>query len=754
MTDIVLESIRVLVLGVILVCLWLAGRNGSARALDGWRHILAGFAFIFFGALLDITDNFPALNRFLVIGDTPYQAFLEKAAGSLVGLILIATGFWKWLRPISAIASMKKEKTELLAANEALELEIVERRRAEKALRSNKELLQNILDAIQDGITVLDGDLNILRENQTSEQWNSPFPSLAGRKCHEAYHGRTTPCDDCPSLRALREGTGQMKTAYMTGAEGEERWFDLFAYPISDASGSPAGVVEIARDISDRVLSEQALKKAREEAEKARRAAEVANRAKSEFLASMSHELRTPLNAILGYAQILQQDQEMGEKQRDGLDTIQQSGEHLLTLLNDILDLSKIEAGRMELEPGEFRLETFLKNIVDIFQVKAGQKRIRFSYDAPVSLPEAVKGDEVRLRQVLFNLLGNAVKFTARGVVTFRIGERGGASGAHEPPHVQPARARNEYAPIPLFFEIEDTGPGIDEDDLETIFSPFKQVGSRLGKSQGSGLGLAISKRLVDMMGGALTVESVLGEGSIFRIDIDLPPVYSMTEVAEPKNSPIIGYGGPRRKVLVVDDASENRELLSFLLKPLGFDVSEAVNGREGVEKAGETSPDLIFMDRYMPEMDGLEATRRIRAFSPPLDVIIIAISASAFGEDRRKSLEAGCDDFVTKPFNINDVREKLRRYLSLEWIHEEKEPRADETREPTPSIQPPPADDLEMLISFAKVGDIRAIRGCAERIEGTHPEFKPFAAELNRLAKSFQIDRVRGLLNSFVKTK
>ncbi len=750
MSDIVLESLRAAAVGVILVCLWLAGRNGDVRATKGWKYILAGFALIFFGTIMDITDNFPVLNRFVLIGDTEYQAFLEKVAGYLVGFILLAAGFWKWLPAISSFGSMKKEKTELLATNEALEQEVAERRRAEKALRSNKDLLQNILDAIQDGITVLDRDLNILGENRTSEGWNSPFPSISGRKCHEAYHGRSSPCDACPSILALREGTQQTKTACMTGSDGEKRWFDLYAYPIPDASGVAAGVVEIARDISDQVRSEKALQKAREAAERARRTAEVANRAKSEFLASMSHELRTPLNAILGYAQILLQDREVGEKQRDGLNTIRQSGEHLLTLLNDILDLSRIEAGRMELELREFHLESFLKNIVDIFQVKAEQKKIRFTYEAPANLPEAVKGDEVRLRQVLFNLLGNAIKFTTRGEVIFRAGGGNDPSGAHGRSRVSPPRSPRVHSLVPVFFEIEDTGPGIKSDDFDTIFSPFKQVGSRLGKSQGSGLGLAISKRLVDMMSGSLTVESVFGKGATFRIDIDLPPVYSLTEVAKPKRSPVIGYKGPRRKVLVVDDTSENRGLLSFLLRPIGFKVVEAVNGREGVEKAGEVAPDLIFMDRYMPEMDGLEASRRIRAFSPPLDVVIIAISAAAFGEDRRKSLDAGCDDFVTKPFNINDVLDKLRRYLNLEWIHEEQKPRADEPGESPPSIQPPPADELDVLIGLAKVGDIRALRGCAEKMERSAPELKPFALELNRLAKSFQIDAIREMLTSF----
>jgi len=398
--------------------------------------------------------------------------------------------------------------------------------------------------------------------------------------------------------------------------------------------------VAIARDVTERKQAEAALREAKE-------AAEVANRAKSAFLACMSHELRTPLNGILGYAQILQWDDNLTAEQQEGIEIIQSSGEYLLTLINDVLDLSKIEAERLELMLSEFQFYDFLKGINDLFHVRTKEKGIVFHYHALTQLPNRVYGDETRLRQIIINLLSNAVKFTEAGEVNFKV-----SFDCHQ-----------------IRFQVEDTGIGIVSEEIDNIFLPFQQVGDKNYQVQGTGLGLAISKKLVDMMGGVLRVESTLGQGTTFWLNIDLPEV-SNENALQPEQRVIIGIEGTPCKILVVDDIKENRSLLVKLLSPLGFEIVEACNGQDSVEKAQQYQPDLILMDLIMPEMDGFEATRQIKKYPQLKEVPIIAISASAFDFHQQQSQEAGCNDFIAKPFKTDVLIEKLHQHLNLKWIY------------------------------------------------------------------------------------
>jgi signal transduction histidine kinase len=383
----------------------------------------------------------------------------------------------------------------------------------------------------------------------------------------------------------------------------------------------------------------------------ARLAAEAASRAKSEFLASMSHELRTPLNAVLGYAQLLTRGGGLSPRQARGLDVIHQSGQHLLALINDILDLARIEAGRTELNPQPVNLSSCLQTVVNLMQVKASEKQLAFVFDAGAGLPHAVLVDERRLRQVLLNLLGNAIKFTDSGRVTLRVG-------------TEPRGA----AQVQLRLEVEDTGVGMRAEDLGRIFKPFEQVGDVQRRSGGTGLGLAITRALVNDMGGQVQVSSEFGRGSLFQVELPLPVVQAADD-ARRSVPGAVRYQGPPRRVLVVDDVAANRALMSDFLTDAGFEVAQAADGEEMLSAARSFRPDLILVDRLMPTVDGVEATRRLRRDADLAAVPVIALSASASTDHRVACLQAGVNVFLTKPVSLETLQAHIGEQLGLQWI-------------------------------------------------------------------------------------
>ena len=381
--------------------------------------------------------------------------------------------------------------------------------------------------------------------------------------------------------------------------------------------------------------------------------AETANHAKSEFLANMSHELRTPLNAILGFAQLMQRDKILSSEQKKSLVTINHSGEHLLSLINDILDMSKIEARRTVLYAECFKLHNLLQNIQEMFQLKAAAKGLFLQFDLDSNLPSCIIADEGKLRQVLINLLSNAIKFTDTGGVTLGVF----FCSLHSC----------------LYFEVEDTGKGIAPEEIEQIFDPFVQTASGMQARSGTGLGLAISRQFVQLMGGDIYPTSTVKKGSTFSFDIEvtLPEIAAQT-CQETKRVVKIAPYQPNYRILVVDDRLENRDLLAKLLNTVGFDTQTASNGVEAIDIWEVWEPHLIWMDMRMAVMDGYAATRHIKAKSGNRQTVVIALTASAFEEQQLEIFAAGCDDLVHKPFREEVIFEKMSQYLGVEYIYEE----------------------------------------------------------------------------------
>ena len=452
---------------------------------------------------------------------------------------------------------------------------------------------------------------------------------------------------------------------------GKDIWLELSAVMI-EWEGKPA-TLSFATNITERRKLQESLNESMEESKRlqtiqferelqevlaARRHAEEATHAKSMFLANMSHEIRTPLNAILGFSQLMQRDKALSMESLEHLDIINRSGEHLLALINDILEISKIEAGRSNYVPVTFDLHSFIHDIERMFRLRTDARNLRFVLEKVGDIPRWVVTDEGKLRQILINLLGNAVKFTADGGIVLRL------KGTVE-----------QAGTVNLQFEVEDTGPGMSEEEVGRLFQAFEQTSSGK-KTGGTGLGLALCHGFVQIMNGSISVNSTVNKGSIFRFNIPVVEDSEEHVVHKEISRRVLRLkpGQDEIKILIVDDRETNRQLLSQLLAAVGFTTLDADNGEEAVSRTYEWQPQVVLMDMAMPVMDGYEATRHIKGNTETRNTTIIAITASAFEEDKQRIFAVGADAYLAKPFKDSELFENIARLTGAEYLYEENE--------------------------------------------------------------------------------
>ncbi|MBD2242302.1 ATP-binding protein [Nostoc sp. FACHB-888] len=505
---------------------------------------------------------------------------------------------------------------------------------------------------------------------------------------------------------------------------------------------SPVQLEAINRVLSSEIVERKRIEK---ELRVAEEVAQNSSQAKSEFLANMSHELRTPLNGILGYTQILQRTESLSDKGRKGLSIIYQCGSHLLTLINDVLDLSKIEARKLELYPVDFYLPAFIDSVTEICRIRAEQKVIAFHVELDPNLPTGIHADEKRLRQVLINLLSNAMKFTNQGSVTFKVQVIGKESNG------------NGKINYKIRFQVVDTGTGITPEQVEKIFQPFEQVGSQKRQSEGTGLGLAISQKIVLLMGGQIQVQSTLSKGSTFWFEAELPESKEWAKVSRVvEEGTIIGYQGQRRTILIADDKWENRSVIVNLLEPIGFTVVEASQGQEAWEQALAYKPDMIITDLVMPKLNGFELIERLRHSGPFKKIAVIASSASVFAIDQHKSIDVGADAFLPKPIEAEMLLEMLRQFLQLEWIFDVKVDAIKKIStggldKQNEEMIYPAKEVLQQLLELAQDGDIQNILELAEQISASNDNLDVFVQQLVQLASNFQIKRLENFIQEYI---
>jgi PAS domain S-box-containing protein len=566
-------------------------------------------------------------------------------------------------------------------------LDLTERMQMEVALQERERQYRDLVQIANCIILRWDTQGNIIFINQYGAEF---FCWLETELTGQSVMATIVPEWDSSGqdLQDLMQQICQQPDAFMINENenirqnGERVWINWANKPIFNEAGELIEILSIGTDITARKRYEEALAQKNIDLEAAKQAAEKANQVKSQFLANMSHELRTPLNAILGFAQVMQRTlkynpEQFQQESAEYLDIIQNSGNHLLSLINDVLDMAKIEAGKMVFSPDSCDVHQLLRSLIAMFQLKAQEKGLRLGFELAGDVPQWIETDQAKLRQILINLLSNAIKCTQTGEITLRV-----------------------WGKYTIYFEVEDTGCGITPEQLQKLFDPFYQVKTAQKYQEGTGLGLAITKTYIEQFGGEIQVKSTLGKGSIFQFYIPVTEAENLNPSATQSVLSIVGLASnqPSYRILVVEDQWENRVLLVELLKSLGFEqVREAINGLEAVKIFEDWQPHLIWMDMRMPVMDGYEATQRIRNSLKGQATAIIALTANALESEKQIVLSAGCDDFVHKPFQEQVICDKLRQHLGIEYIYDEQ-PVADCPQTQNPDVPPLTASRLSQL--------------------------------------------------------
>lgn len=575
---------------------------------------------------------------------------------------------------LSQARSLLEEQTiALRLANEQLQFEIAQHKQTEESLRKSEKGLaeaQHIaqigsweLDLLTDTLYWSDEIFSIFEIDQA--QFGASYEALL-----RIIHPEDRDAVNTAYTRSLESRKPYNITHRLLMSDGRIKYVLECCETFYATDGKPMRSVGTVQDITERILIESELERYRQHLETlveertadlsdAKELAEAANHAKSVFLANMSHELRTPLNAILGFSSLLRKEIQLSPAQHYKLDIINRSGEQLLSLINDVLEMAKIESGRVQLENAAFDLGGMVRDVIDMIEIKAKEKGLQLLIDQSSLFPRFIKGDEDRLRQVLINLVGNAVKFTQQGGVTVRLGTRDNTI-SH------------------LIIEIEDSGPGIALEDQQRLFQPFLQLGKQVAINTGTGLGLAIADQYVQLMGGRISLKSSPGTGSLFRVDLPLNEAKEddIVKQTETVKGDVVGLapGQPTYRILIVEDQLENQLLLTQLMENIGITAKVAENGELGVQLFQSWHPHMILMDRRMPVMDGIEATKGIRSLPGGKEVKIVAVTASAFMEQREEMLNAGMDDFVRKPYRVNEIYECLVRQLGVQYIYSDEQ--------------------------------------------------------------------------------
>ncbi|HEY9834162.1 MAG TPA: PAS domain S-box protein [Stenomitos sp.] len=603
--------------------------------------------------------------------------------------------------------------------------DITQRKQAEESLRR----YERIVSATTDSMCLMDRNYTYQLVNQAYlTLHNKRADEIIGHSVQEILGKEVFETLLKPRLDQCLAGEVVNYQMWLDYSTIGRQFIGITYAPYCEADNTISGLVVSIRNLTD-------LKQVELELQRAKEAAEVANRAKSLFLASMSHELRTPLNVMLGFTQVMNRDSSLTLEQRESLQIISRSGHHLLALINDVLDLSKIEAGRLTLDESSFDLLHLLRSLRDMFNQKAESRGLQLYLEIASDVPQYVNSDPNKLRQVLINLLSNAIKFTHKGSVSLNVN-------------------RNNYQEMTgLMFAVSDTGVGIAPNEMNHIFDAFVQAQAGKVAPEGTGLGLAISRKFVQLMGGDITVSSILGEGSTFKFEIPVRLALASEVTPTQYQRQVIGLapGQPPYRILVADDQAENRQLLVKLLTPLGLEVQEAQNGEEAVMLWQQWQPHLIWMDIRMPQMDGYEATQRIRSSVDGQATIIIALTAHVSSSDRTLALSAGCNDFISKPFQVETLFAKMAEYLGLRYVyaqndlpsvtsHDDDQPPAQADILTAQNLSVMPLDWITQLHQAAQLCDDEEIFHLIEQIPA---EQAPLIARLRQLAHDFQFQPI-----------